>query len=348
MTVAPHLTGTMTARWLKIAAAPYRPPTPLPADPEQTRLVAQRAEEHLRRLLFAGIVPDVELVAIERATPAVIGPGGVVQDVWAWDIQRAGEPEFEAFQDRFTAGGAYVIATLEGCDAVPDPASEEYAAAGSVLVRRGRVTRLRVASWLKPVAQRLADRYGVAVSVARANHPPYLVQPAPPVVVPAAIDRAAAASLRAWFDDHLDDPELRVDPDARVNARGARYVLTPPPIRAKLLDIVEAAGARLGLPVSAARSLVIARYPVGASHPWHADLDRTRPSTWDRTVSCSLILSEPGVQFSGGTFRTEYGPVDVQLGDLIAFTAETRHAVDPVTDGARYVLIAFGSYDGWT
>lgn len=336
-------------KYYKVTVAPYRPGA-LPVDTLERRLVAQTAEHHLRGLLAAGRDPgDVELVAIERATPAQIGPDGAVRDTWAWDARALEDPDREAVISAFTAGGAYVAGVIEAADedVIPDPASEEFRAAGSVLVRRGWVRGLRVASWLRPVARALADRYGLPVRVAP-GPPAFVVGAAPPVVIPAAVDEATAAALRAWHLDHHADPGWRVDADPRVSSSGlVEYTLTPPAVRETVFDLAVQAGAQLGLPVDALRELVIARYHPGSSHPWHVDLDRTRAGTFDRTLALSLLLGRPGVDFTGGALRTGRGPVELGLGDGAAFTAGTRHAVDQVAGGERFVLVAFGSWSGW-
>jgi predicted 2-oxoglutarate/Fe(II)-dependent dioxygenase YbiX len=85
----------------------------------------------------------------------------------------------------------------------------------------------------------------------------------------------------------------------------------------------------------------VLRYWPGVGHDWHADGSWVHEQSRGRTVSFSLLLNEPGRDFAGGEFETEFGPIDLHAGDAVAFTAATMHRVLPVTAGYRLVLVCF-------
>lgn len=107
-----------------------------------------------------------------------------------------------------------------------------------------------------------------------------------------------------------------------------------------LLALARSAAAAFGLRCNAVRPYVL-RYLPGDHHPWHVDRIASEPG---RTVSLSVLLSEPGADFDGGVFETAAGPVDLRRGDAVAFTALTAHRVTEVTRGVRYALVGFGSW----
>jgi hypothetical protein len=102
-----------------------------------------------------------------------------------------------------------------------------------------------------------------------------------------------------------------------------------------------------GLPVDlAATSCVVLKYNPGGEQGWHSDASGDLEHAAHRTVSFSVLLNEPGIDYTGGDLEFANGwTPDEQLhvGDLIGFTARTRHRIRPVTAGARYVLVVFGS-----
>lgn len=65
------------------------------------------------------------------------------------------------------------------------------------------------------------------------------------------------------------------------------------------------------------------------------------PSTWDRTVSLSLLLSDPA-DFEGGDLIVNGKAVPLARGQVAGFTAVTPHLVTPLTAGRRAILVGFG------
>ena len=61
-------------------------------------------------------------------------------------------------------------------------------------------------------------------------------------------------------------------------------------------------------------------------------------------LNCVILLSEPGRDFSGG--GTVFAPpldrtYTTQQGDCLCSSGQLRHGAAPVTNGVRYVLVAF-------
>jgi hypothetical protein len=87
------------------------------------------------------------------------------------------------------------------------------------------------------------------------------------------------------------------------------------------------------------------RYFPGSSLSWHADRNvDIDPDSSHSTVSISVLLSEPGIDFTGGDFETPWGTVPLRKGDAVAITGGTRHRVTTVETGERSVLILFGTW----
>jgi alkylated DNA repair dioxygenase AlkB len=165
------------------------------------------------------------------------------------------------------------------------------------------------------------------------SEPPIDVPSAPPVVIRHALGPADVARLIAYFREHSTESSNR------SMAKAGIRVSACPPDMPQLNILVERAAELVGLPVNA-HNLFVGRYPPGADLNWHIDMD----PPYDDTVSFSLMLSDPGQDFTGGEFATFDGTVALQSGDLVAFTARTPHKVAPVETGERIVLICFGRW----
>lgn len=341
----PALPVTRCTREYRVAAADTFTPGP---DDDPSRgpvhsgqiarlghLHAERAERELRARLAAGERPPVLLVSPERAKPARIYEGGRVLRVWAWAPPTATDNGVR----RAWAHCPHVVAELDAIDHEPDPASDHYAAGGSVLVRDGWVRRLTVSSWLAPVAGQLADRYGVPVDV---DPTPELPE-APPLQPGAVVYGNVLPAEHIEILRSLPKPNIPMPPRT-ADYRPPRVAGIPPADEWDQLigELLLAIGERLGLPVNATQYAVL-YYRAGDMFAEHTD--RTDDAnTWDRTVSFSLLLSEPGEDFVGGQFEVEGQAVELHRGDLIGFTAATRHAVGPVVSGRRLCLVAFGEW----
>ncbi|MEV6890348.1 2OG-Fe(II) oxygenase [Kribbella sp. NPDC051137] len=321
-------------KYYRVAAEPYAEPSP-DADVFTRMQHADRAERQLREHLAAGHTPAVLLVASERAVPAEIEPGGQLSHVFAWAPDAAGT-QFTSWSTRH-----HVRAELEvqGTLTTADPYSSDYAADGSVHLAHARIHRLVLAPWLAPVAGQLAERYGVPVDQATEPELPAVdARPAPAVLIRQALPDDVIADLVDLFERTAEYPDLD-------GYRPPRQHAALPwddwgPLISELLHIV---GEAYGLPVNYATASVMS-YTPGDQFEQHTDRVSEVPSTWDRTVSLSLLLNQPGQDFAGGQLEINCQPVELEAGDLLGFTAATPHAVRPITTGRRLVLVAFGEY----
>lgn len=320
-----------------VAADTYLPGWPANARVGQLR--AERAERQLRARLAAGEVPDVLLVGPESNAPAEIGRSGRVTDVWAWGTRLHGG-EYSNLQENWT-NNPHVTAELTVTRHEGDPMCPIYAAAGSIRVLTGRVQRLKVPIWLAPVSSALTARYGVPVDVDITPELP----PAPalgskwmvfPQVVPnLIIDRIAAIprkprDLRRDYEDNFRDRLLRADLPWHEWGN-------------LVSDMLAVVAKTFQLPVNFGQGGVL-EYSAGSSFPEHTDRSQDEVDSWDRTVSLTLMLSEPGEDFTGGEFEIDGEPIELHRGDVVGFTSVTPHAVREVTSGRRLILLGLGSY----
>lgn len=326
---------TQHVKHYRVVAEPYDPPDHA-ADVFERTQHADRLERQLRDQLAAGgHVPDVLLVASEQAMPAEVEPGGQLAHVFAWAPGAAGA-QFTSWSTRH-----HVVAELEVQDGLvlADPLSSEYAEDGSVLLAAARIRRLVVAPWLAPVVDQLAERYGVHVAVTTDSELPAAdVRPAPAVLIRHALPVDVVAELVGLFEQHAEYPDLD-------GYRPPRQHAALPwdewgPLITELLHMV---GEVHNLPVTYATASVMG-YTEGDRFEQHTDLVPDVPRTWDRTVSLSVLLNQPGQDFTGGELEINGQPVQLEAGDLLGFTAATPHAVRPITSGRRLVLVAFGEY----
>jgi hypothetical protein len=279
----------------------------------------------------------VLLVAPELTTPAVIGAGGLVHRVFAWAPKAA---HHNGMRDSWTHY-PHVTGELSAAIHEPDPEpSGLYAAGGSVLVHSGRLRRLVVPPWLAPAAAQLAERYGVRVDV---DPTPELPE-APPIGVDSILFRAALPDPIIDLLTAIPRPDRPMprEEDGRLLPRVAAL---PPwdPWGIGFADGMARVATALNLPVNYLDSYAVVEYLPGDSFQEHTDLYEHADS-WDRTVSFSLLLSEPGKDFEGGEFEIMGEPMGLRRGDMIGFTSRTPHSVTPIVAGRRLVLIAFGEW----
>lgn len=321
-------------RVYRIVAASYR-------NPPRTMSVADRvdhaehAERRLRTRLAAGERPDVVLIAPERAVRSGIGRDGTLTEAcFAWSPDHVnGDLSYSWLH------APRVLGTLEVDRWHRDPVSDLYAANGSVVVTAGRLASLTIAPGLAPVAERLRERYGVPVTVVPGEDvPPPRVESAPALVIPSVLTRGEVMSARRHFARELRRPTVGRVPDRYGITRPISH---PPSELVDLAgDLLLQVGDHFGLPVDHVTSL-FAAYDRGDGFPLHQDICELA-STHDRTVSFSVMLSEPGEHFRGGDLLVNGEPVKARIGDLVGFTAATPHEVTTVTSGRRAAWIAFG------
>lgn len=308
---------------------------------------AERAERDLRSRLEAGQIPQVMLVSPERARKAVIGRGGHVSNVFAWraDTDPRG-------LSAIWTHSPHVTAELDAHSTIPDPVSRIYAERGSVAVRSGRLRRLLVSPWLAPVVSQLASRYEIPVVV----HGAVALPPARPVGEGSAVVREALPYEGVSAMLAIPPTPERFEMMQSDQAQGIwtpRPYSTPRKFEAVVATALGQLSEHFGADVNLC-NYQICEYLPGDEFEQHTDRYDAAASSWDRTVSFSLLLSEPGVDFEGGEFEVNGISQGLRRGDLIGFTALTPHAVRKVTAGRRMVLIAFGEWcregkaaEGW-
>jgi hypothetical protein len=334
---------------------------------QEGAFIAHVAENRLRDKLRAGECPTgVVLIAPERGSIAEVdGSGELLAPACAWH-NPADQPLGSPFHGAaYRQGGIYVEAVIEADEFEPDSASEPWADAGSILVKRGRIVRLVVPMWLAPVAAMLERTYGVEVHMPGVAVSDYEVSAGDVLLFPGVVSRGEAQSLREHCDANSMDLLTAFGGDIVQTQYGAANVSFreeklrregPTSLSATpwgdalqaLAGVAGQAGAHFGLPVNVFTPMpVTKRYATGSAVDWHFDRNDVDPASYGRTVSLVSMLSNPGVDFSGGVLEMSSGPVDLALGDVVAFTAATRHRVTPVLSGARFAIIAFGAWDGW-
>lgn len=81
------------------------------------------------------------------------------------------------------------------------------------------------------------------------------------------------------------------------------------------------------------------KYEVGQFYDFHRDSSMVDDGM--RKLSMSILLSEPGKDFSGGEFELDSGifPALTKRGSILVFPSFLRHRVKPVTYGVRYSLV---------
>lgn len=83
---------------------------------------------------------------------------------------------------------------------------------------------------------------------------------------------------------------------------------------------------------------------------WHNDMmvsDEEKPKT--RKLSMTLMLSQVGEDYTGGTFEFQslragnpaYKEIDLNYGDILVFPSTMEHRIQPITSGSRKCLVAW-------
>jgi hypothetical protein len=75
-----------------------------------------------------------------------------------------------------------------------------------------------------------------------------------------------------------------------------------------MLTAARSLGEAFGLPVNGLMNGMLG-YSPGGLHERHRDMEAEAPFSVERTVSYSVLLSEPGIDFKGGDFIGPDGPV---------------------------------------
>ncbi len=336
---------TTLVKYWRLAADDYEPPAGT-VDAFDGQRHASEAETRLRSALESGRTRagGVVLVAPERATVAEIDADGRMTGVCCW---REGDGARNGLSH--TPSPA-VTMYIESDDYQPDPVSATFADLGSVVVRSGTVTRIDLAPAWAACATSLQDRYGVEVRVVdldgldRASAVQRVIQvdSRGPEVWHNMLRPEHMDAMVDYFREQGSDPAYR---EAQYAGEPNQVEGRQPPAEfiTTLRTMALVVAARFGLPVhESAIAIAMARYAPGCGQDWHLDCNPGfDPRSEYRTVSYSVLLSEPGTHFEGGELEFDTGMPEMHRGTLCGFTARTRHRVNPVTVGERYVLICF-------
>lgn len=290
--------------------------------------LAAMAERELRGRLAAGECPQVILVSPEFGRPEPCIRGRIARRVHAWT-----DPESATASDWLHA--CHAMSALETRSA-PEP--DEYgpfADDGAVILREARMAGLVVSSWLAPVAEQLESTYGVPLVVNPApDVPAPVVEAQPPWVMRGFLAPDQVKTMRQEFKRAHRAGETERDETDPGDTWGTVELCQT------ALPLLQTVGRHFGLPVDAVTSHVI-RYGPGDDFDEHTDATEEYADSLDRTVSFSLLLSEPGEDFTGGKFYANGERVKLRAGDLVGFTARTPHRVGAVKSGRRLVWVGF-------
>lgn len=315
---------TFLRHYRAVAADTYQPPGEVPA--AEGLHLTELAERDLRARLAAGERPRVALVAPERALLEDHDQhGNLTRQVWAWTRESDWLTEW--------LHAPHVLAEVSADHDEPDPACEKFAAHGSRRLTGARLLRLHVSPFLAPVADQLAHDTGAEVVVLTGpDTPPPQAPVLPATVVPGMLDPGTCS----WLWQHYLDSTEEAPPLLPCDA-----VSAPTEAVAALMPYLSMYAAALGLGLDEVRGQLM-NYEPGQGFREHTDATGDLAKTLDRTVSASVILNRPGLDYDGGDLYVDGRLIEAEQGDAVVFTAATPHRVTPVTDGQRFVLVLFG------
>lgn len=145
-----------------------------------------------------------------------------------------------------------------------------------------------------------------------------------------------------WGEINYGDGRSQID----LEFRRAQYSLVPescaPLIAERLLAIARGLAPELG-PFRGFEGPNLLRYRPGDFVRAHADEDPAKRLD-RRKVTITAFLNDRG--FEGGMlrlYRPSGGAIEItpSAGRFVAFPADTRHEVTPITAGVRYALVAW-------
>jgi hypothetical protein len=162
----PEVSGRPGAfyRYWRLAEASYIPPPRrgLVLSDKDRGFWAEQAERRLRKRVGGGATPEIVFVSPHQSTRVMPNVLGVWPPLYAWTaVDR--EPEQVAailsVHSRLWVLGQYLSSKWE-------PDAEKFAASlGSVRIFRSELTFLQVPAWARPIAQQLANQFGVEVMI---------------------------------------------------------------------------------------------------------------------------------------------------------------------------------------
>lgn len=158
-----------------------------------------------------------------------------------------------------------------------------------------------------------------------------VTEPVRPLVITGAFSRETCERI---LSAHPPPHELR-----RGHLQRFQYPVFAAGGLDAITEIANQAGEHFEIPVGDITHLVRVSYPFGSALGMHTD--REGSPFADVALSLSFILNDPYEDYKGGDFVTAWGCVDADIGDAIAVTPYTPHAVSMVTRGIREVAVVF-------
>lgn len=295
---------------------------------------AEMAERDLRARLLEDPTTPAQLIAPEQATAQVIDENGTLLGATTGPLPGAvfgWAPESDWLPLWLHA--PHVLAELEAEDYEPDPSCDQYAAHGSCLLHRPRVTRLLVSPFLAPVAEQWHRRWGVEVEVLTGEDvPPPEVPVLPAVVLPGLFD---AETCRALWDYYLQAT------DDGIEGLPCDGIAAPAEAVQAVTDVLVEVAGHLELPLHRTTGQLM-NYLPGERFQEHTDATDALALSLDRTLSASVLLNSAGTDYLGGDLFVAGERIEAAAGDAVVFTAATPHRVTEVREGHRFVLVMFG------
>lgn len=293
--------------------------------------LAEQGERDLRARLGGGQHVRVVLASPERATFEEVSHGGRLRrSVCAW------LPD-SPWMHRWLHA-PHVAAEMTAEEVEPDPVCSIYADQGSVYLTGATITRLWVSPWVAPLAAQLEAELGVPVEVLGGEDVPApVVEAAPPLVIPGLLTPEQCR----FYREALDEAHPPVGVDELLSDLDAIKFAAPPELLDLAQMLLSSAADRFGVPVTGVDAMLM-RYVTGLRFDEHTDAYEGSAKSLDRTLSLSLLLSEPGRDFTGGQFVVNGEPLEMHEGDVVVFTSRTLHGVTGVRSGRRLVLVSFG------
>jgi hypothetical protein len=170
----------------------------------------------------------------------------------------------------------------------------------------------------------------------------YDVAPADPVVWRGMVPESTRHDLITFWHRSRDAGGL-LPPAFDGDVPPAELVVPPSDYHPVVKHLLGQVADHFDVPFShSSAQAVLARYPEGAGTEWHLDAVEGKHGSDRRTVSFTMLLNGA---FDDGQLETDPGgQVELEAGDVCAFSSRTWHRVAPVRSGERFALIAFGGF----
>ena len=182
-----------------------------------------------------------------------------------------------------------------------------------------------------------------------------LFRPAPVLIVPGVFDREFCGQLIAYLDaaepqrggtfDNIAGRNEQTRPDSKIRRD---LTVTSSSLHSKIENLV---GRRVvpeikrayDFPVTGGSKFKLCRYDGHEGGKFRPHRDNVVPGVAWRRFALSLLLNDAAEYQGGGMRFLEYSDnvYRADAGDAIVFSCSLLHEVTTVTQGSRYVLLAF-------